>query len=62
MIRGIFCLNSKCKHYFENNCMHILEKDTISVNHDGKCETFESGIHIGYKQEVEDRQQPDKQN
>lgn len=42
--------------------MHILEKDTISVNHDGKCETFESGIHIGYKQEVEDRQQSDKQN
>ncbi len=50
MIRGIFCLNSECKHYFEDNCMHILEKDTISIGKDGKCDTFEKGIHPGYQQ------------
>jgi len=49
-VRGIFCRNSKCKHYFEDNCMQILEKDTVAVNEDGMCETFELGVHIGYSE------------
>ncbi|MDF2842497.1 MAG: hypothetical protein K0R00_923 [Herbinix sp.] len=55
IIRGIFCLNSECRHYFEDNCMHILEKDTISISRNGKCETFEIGINIGYEQEKHPR-------
>ena len=47
-VRGIFCLNSKCKHYFEDNCMLIWETDTVHMSNEGKCEDFEAGQCIGY--------------
>lgn len=49
MVRGIFCLNSSCKHYFEDSCMHIFQKDTVSIDEDGKCTTFEIGVNEGYQ-------------
>lgn len=50
-VTGIFCLNAKCKHYFEDNCTHIWSKDSITVGSDGRCETFEAGVNEGYLQE-----------
>lgn len=50
-VRGIFCLNSKCKHYFEDNCMLIWETDTVHISSEGECEDFEAGQHIGYANE-----------
>lgn len=50
-VRGIFCLNSKCKHYFEDNCMLIWETDTVHISSEGKCKDFEAGQHIGYADE-----------
>lgn len=47
-IRGIFCMNCNCKHYFEDNCMLIWETDTVHISSAGRCEDFESGKHIGY--------------
>lgn len=50
-VKGIFCLNSKCKHYFEDNCMLLLETGTVHVSIDGKCEDFKAGQHIGYAEQ-----------
>lgn len=47
-VRGVFCLNSQCKHYFEDNCMLIFEADTLHISENGQCEDFELGEHIGY--------------
>lgn len=47
-IRGIFCLNSRCEHYFEDNCMKILQEDTVRISEEGNCEDFKQGINIGY--------------
>lgn len=40
-VRGIFCLNDKCKHYFEDNCMKILETDTVSITETGTYKDYE---------------------
>ena len=48
-VRGIFCLNSRCKNYFEDNCMKILETDTVNIDEEGKCCDFKLGQHIGYQ-------------
>lgn len=48
MVRGVFCLNTRCKHYFEDTCIHILTKDVITVGEYGKCETFEEGVSEYY--------------
>ena len=47
-VRGIFCLNSKCEHYFEDSCMKILETDTVNISEAGMCADFRIGKHIGY--------------
>lgn len=47
-IKGIFCLNSKCKHYFEDNCMLIQETGTVHISNTRQCEDLESGEYIGY--------------
>lgn len=47
-IKGIFCLNSKCKHYFEDNCMLIQETGTVHISNTGQCEDLKPGEHIGY--------------
>ncbi len=48
-VPGIFCLNSNCKHYFEDNCMKFFEENTLNVSYDGKCGDFEQGEHEGYQ-------------
>lgn len=47
-IPGIFCLNTNCKHYFEDNCTKFFEKSKLNISVDGKCEDFESGKNEGY--------------
>ena len=47
-VRGIFCLNSDCKHYYEDNCMKILETNTVNISEDGMCADFKAGKYIGY--------------
>lgn len=49
IVPGIFCLNTSCKHYFEDNCMKFFEKSTLNISADGNCEDFESGENEGYK-------------
>ena len=53
-VRGIFCLNSNCKHYFEDSCIKILKDDSIDVSEEGRCISFESGICEGYKEVSEE--------
>lgn len=53
-VRGIFCLNSSCKHYFEDSCIKILEDDSIDVSEDGRCVSFEPGVCEGYKEVSEE--------
>lgn len=48
-VAGVFCLNTKCKNYFEDNCMKLFENNTVHITADGRCEDFKSGRHIGYK-------------
>ena len=45
----IFCLNIKCKHYFEDNCMKFFEKNTLNISTNGECKDFVSGENEGYK-------------
>lgn len=52
---GIFCLNSDCKHYFEDNCMKFLAKSMLNISTDRKCSDFEKGEYEGYKQ-TEDKE------
>ena len=47
-VRGIFCLNSKCKNYFEDNCMLILKKDMLRISESGTCKDFQKGKNIDY--------------
>lgn len=47
-VRGIYCLNSKCANYFEDNCMKILETDTVNIDEEGKCKDFKKGQYIAY--------------
>lgn len=48
-IPGIFCLNSRCKHYFEDNCTEFFQKHHLNISNDGKCKDFEEGENDGYK-------------
>ena len=54
-VRGIFCLNSNCKHYFETSCLKIFSDDSIDISEDGKCTSFEPGLCEGYREEAEKR-------
>ena len=49
IVPGIFCLNTNCKHYFEDNCMKFFEKSTLNISVDGRCENFENGENEVYK-------------
>lgn len=53
-VRGIYCLNSKCVNYFEDNCIKILETDTVNIDEEGKCCDFKLGQHIGYQGDNEE--------
>lgn len=49
MALNLMCSNSKCVHYFEDNCIKHLNDERIILDENGKCETFEEGICEGYK-------------
>ena len=49
MALNLMCSNSKCVHYFEDNCIKHLNDERIILDKNGKCETFEEGICEGYK-------------
>lgn len=51
-VRGIFCLNSQCKNYFEDNCMKIFKTNTVEISAEGRCNDFEAGTHKGYGKET----------
>lgn len=48
-VPGIFCMNSNCKHYFEDSCLLFYEKETIEISYEGKCNSFKKGINEAYK-------------
>lgn len=47
-VRSIFCVNKKCKNYFEDSCMKIFEDNTVHISENSQCEDFETGRYIGY--------------
>lgn len=48
-IPGIFCLNSGCRHYFEDNCTKFFQNHTLSISKDRMCADFEEGENEGYR-------------
>ena len=48
MAINMMCTNSKCKNYYEDNCMNNINEKRIEINSDGKCETFEEGTNELY--------------
>ena len=54
MIKGNFCANSKCKNYYEDNCMLTLSNEyNIRIDSDGKCMDSVYGVSDFYKIEKE---------
>lgn len=49
IVPGIFCLNTNCKHCFEDNCVKFFEESKLNISVDGNCEDFENGKNEGYK-------------
>lgn len=47
-VTGICCLNTNCKHFYEDNCMRIFEEKTVDISENGQCENYEKGEYIGY--------------
>lgn len=45
----LMCMNSRCKHYFEDMCMKSVNEDRIVLDYQGICTHFEWGKHEGYK-------------
>lgn len=48
MAINMMCLNSRCKHYWEDNCMKNIDEERIVINENGLCQTFEEGINKIY--------------
>ena len=48
MAINMMCMNSKCKNYYEDNCMNNINEKRIEINGDGRCETFEEGTNELY--------------
>lgn len=38
MALNLMCSNSKCVHYFEDNCIKHLNDERIILDENGKCE------------------------
>lgn len=51
MAINMMCMNSRCKHYWEDNCMRNLNEERIEINENGVCETFEEGVNECYELE-----------
>ena len=46
----VFCMNSKCIHYIEDNCERDLNDKTTETGKNGKCANFIVGENEFYKQ------------
>lgn len=53
MAINLMCTNSKCKFYWEDNCVRNLNEERIEINEYGLCETFEVGVSELYSAEEE---------
>lgn len=49
MAINMMCMNSECKHYFEDNCMRNIQEERIVINSYGQCKTFEKGVSECYQ-------------
>ena len=49
MAINMMCMNSKCKYYYEDNCMRNVSEERLEIDENGKCKTFEEGINDAYK-------------
>lgn len=47
-VTGVCCLNTNCKHFYEDNCMRIFEEKTVDISENGQCENYEKGEYVGY--------------
>lgn len=45
----IMCMNSKCKHYFEDGCVKNMNGEMVVLDADGKCDNFEEGVNEAYE-------------
>jgi hypothetical protein len=43
MAINMMCMNSECKHYYEDNCMRNINEERIEIDENGQCLTFEKG-------------------
>lgn len=44
MAINMMCINSNCKHYWEDNCMKNMNEERLEIDANGQCITFEEGI------------------
>ncbi len=44
MAINMICLNSGCKHYWEDCCRNNIEETRIVIDEYGKCNSFEKGV------------------
>lgn len=51
MAINMMCMNSKCVHYWEDNCIRNLNEERIEINENGMCETFKLGTNPAYEHE-----------
>lgn len=48
---NVSCLNSECKHYYEELCMSVLNGESITLNCESECCNFEKGVNEGNSEE-----------
>ena len=61
MAINMMCRNSKCVHYWEDNCIRNINEERIVISELGVCHTFERGESPLYKgQELMDSEQLNK--
>lgn len=53
MAINMICLNSKCKHYWEDCCQKNIEETRIVIDEYGKCNSFEEGVCGWYGKEAQ---------
>lgn len=46
---NMMCMNSKCEHYWEDNCMRNINEERIEIDENGICQTFKIGLNPIYE-------------
>jgi len=49
----VHCENNKCKYYFEDSCTYEANDYMVCIDESGKCESFEKGSFIEYREDKE---------